>query len=492
MTDLPQSGPERQMLLRALRFYSDTCEPPNLHPECPFAVPTPTGFGCGEECMDVLGACEDPQASQGIDFVRLARPRARRVAFGSDKPFDANEIKLADADLPLQKRRPTALLLELMDLMFEPPPLVSSSSRQRTFDHLASELYHRGFDVEELITEAIVPSMAASIAFLTLLPTVIAAAGEAVPGDWSYSARAGWQDLLFDDGLKVEERAKEAAAGIITPADAMDRTLGSVPKIVAWLLAQPPLSLIDWPTPTPEEYRLVEPVPLPEPGRHVWVVDRFTTTYLAEWHTSSLHFEYRYQTGAAAVPPCVATEMRRRQVPAIDIAIEVAARATGTRHGPQHAAPAQKYVGLAVDMLKNGSRSAAAAIFDAAHQASPLDPMAMNNRGFCLLPDAPAQALQDLERAAELGFRSHGHNLANRMLALLYLNRHTTALAVAEEEWPSSDYTGAWLWDFRSAEPTVVYVADVAIYVVDLAAHIADAAGDPVDRERWLARRARD
>ena len=47
---------DSQIFLRALRDYSESCEPPNLKQDCPFAIDISPGLrGCGEECMDLLG-----------------------------------------------------------------------------------------------------------------------------------------------------------------------------------------------------------------------------------------------------------------------------------------------------------------------------------------------------------------------------------------------------------------------------------------------------
>lgn len=43
MPDLPRNPSERGILLRALRFYSDSCHAPLLIAECPFSVDTGRG-----------------------------------------------------------------------------------------------------------------------------------------------------------------------------------------------------------------------------------------------------------------------------------------------------------------------------------------------------------------------------------------------------------------------------------------------------------------
>ena len=74
MTGMPEDGPEKRIFLTALSAYSDACTPGNLHPECPFSVRTKEGYGCGDECLDLLaklivkiaGAEDEPVAEKSL------------------------------------------------------------------------------------------------------------------------------------------------------------------------------------------------------------------------------------------------------------------------------------------------------------------------------------------------------------------------------------------------------------------------------------------
>src|SRR5213594_2855592 len=100
MSQLPNSGREREIFVRALREYSDRCEAPELTPSCPFYQADPQGPWCLEECMDLLA--EHPPESRGgipLGASLLAHPRRRRarsVLAGRAKPFDAAEIYIED------------------------------------------------------------------------------------------------------------------------------------------------------------------------------------------------------------------------------------------------------------------------------------------------------------------------------------------------------------------------------------------------------------
>lgn len=95
---------------------------------------------------------------------------------------------------------------------------------------------------------------------------------------------------------------------------------------------------------------------------------------------------------------------------------------------------AGKFTSAAEFHLSNGEPEKAISMFKAAIIAIPNDAPCHNNLGFCLLPQAPQAALEELETARDLGYKDPV-NLANRVLALHLLGRSTesTALATSDE-----------------------------------------------------------
>ena len=93
---LAENSGEREMFLRALREYSDSCEAPQLTADCPFSKKTTEGaWICGEECLDILGRHKAPDGSDiielsgGYQIARRRQPRHRVGAGGLVRPFDA-------------------------------------------------------------------------------------------------------------------------------------------------------------------------------------------------------------------------------------------------------------------------------------------------------------------------------------------------------------------------------------------------------------------
>jgi hypothetical protein len=182
--------------------------------------------------------------------------------------------------------------------------------------------------------------------------------------------------------------------------------------------------------------------------------------------------------------------MATRRIDPDQLAREIARRATSDRLGGEHGfVIPSKYVEQALELIERGETAAAAAIFDVVCEASPRSGEAFNNRGFCRLPDDPAAALHDLEKAASLGMDGAPTTVGNRMFALSRLGRYATALEVADAWWSSSRSAAGriYMWDFHH-DGNLVMKVDPVEYVADLASEIGQSSGDAVSHSRWRKR----
>ena len=499
MKSLPSDGRERRLLVTALRSYSYCCVPGDLHRDCPFAIRTRDGLGCGEECLDLLANLDDPNEPVGVALglgIRIApmlRPRARRGPSPDTMPFDSRQHFLEELSLPVVRRSPASLFIGMMDELGEPPPADPSQRAKRalTIQEIVSDLYRRGFDVEVLLREAFVPVIASMTASWVIVRIVT---GEDAAQDWSYAERSGWATLVLDTDDLSKTTSAIRAKGHDGIQKAIESTLGTGrSKIENWMATLPIDDLIAWVVPTRAQFEAISDAPPSQKGGpQAWMMERFTNTYLDAWSTESLHFEWDYIHGKV-VPPCNAAQMRSRRISREELALAIAHRATGTVAGQSRSiVPHGKYVGVATDLLRKGERASAAALFDVACELSPRSGDALNNRGFCRLPDDPEGALRDFERAMDSGVFDLAVATANRMLALHRLGRNTSAISLAEDLWTSSPLPkwGAVVWDFRTATPTLIDTEDAVAYTAELAAFIGSAVGDESLAEVWRTRLA--
>lgn len=116
----------------------------------------------------------------------------------------------------------------------------------------------------------------------------------------------------------------------------------------------------------------------------------------------------------------------------------------------------------ALELLQDGERTAAAALFNAARTFSPNDPTLRNNYAFCILLDRPDEARMLLEEALAVDVSDRVVSLCNLMLVHHLLGNDEQALKCASDAFDgaSARGTGAYLWE-RDSDGTwaVVHVA---------------------------------
>jgi hypothetical protein len=500
---LPESGPERDIFLVALRSFSAECEPPDLIAECPFSIDLPSGGrGCGEECVDLLNRYGVSRSAGGIPIGisevaahPMGRPKRPKSHASSAKPFDAAESFYRDSEDPERSSWETvSLLYALKSTYLATPDSILDSQRTEKLSATAAELRRRGFNVDELLRCGLRLRLASSLAIATVMPELLAAQqplgnGEdelTPPPELLTPPPAGWPEM-FDAYLISED---PIPAGLSEINVAVHKLLAIVSsefsaRLEIWAGTASIEDLMNWRVPAIDEllsYDLGrESAIRAECRRALWIIDRFTETYLRDWNTDSLRLEWRYQQGSEE-RPCSQREMAARLIDINDLARTLA---QATANPASEKLPSIK--STAIRLLISGSRNTAAAMFDAARQDSWDDPELQNNYGFCILPDDPSEALKALELAAKLGF-SRTVNICNRVLALFMVGRSATALEVAEqaiERWSDLDLEPSFLWDFTASEPTLLTRISPRRYLLDLATYVADASGNELVAARW-------
>jgi hypothetical protein len=401
------------------------------------------------------------------------------------RPFDAAEIYLRESDSrDMELWSPVSLLYEVRKSLAEPPPNNEEDAEERRvrISRCLDILGERGIDFETHIRAPFARSLGAVIG-------VIAVVGSMVEfDDDSRLAYFGqhWRDLLgVTDEVSLDD-ASDSAAQIV----------GSLSTTLTWAFTAPVEELISW---LPANGEL----PSPDPGilgrlseSDHWLVDRFLTTYLDRWEESSLHAEWEWIHGRRQ-SPIPLSSMRARKLDPGRIAIQIADLATSEepRRSSTNTMAMAQYQVLAGRLLDDGRRDAAVGVFEGVIAVDPDDADAHNNKGFCLLPDDPAAALESLERARDLDYEPQIVNVANRVTALVRLGRLAAANELADggyTRFHDSQPVRAALWDLDSlgADPTIVHVSDTTDFVAGLGIHIACAVEDETLEERWAARKS--
>lgn len=370
-----------------------------------------------------------------------------------------------------------SLLWELRDLLTDPPPtdVNERPKRSRKITGCMEELARRGFDSELVVRHGMAPTLAAGMAFTVVLPMLGIVAAEFLP-----SPPPGWAEFV----LGPEAHSADS--------DQLMATAGrSVGVIAGWLAAEAPIDdIINWAPPSRSEVSSLNAIPDDVAAPHRWIVHRFLETYLEDWTMSSLRLEWLWLRGEA-VPMCPSREMAARRISETDLSKVIADRSVKNADRSENSIPVERFTRVAVDLLMEGGRDAAASLFRAILDAEPNNAQAHNNLGFCIMPDDAAGALLEFDRAASLGLEFTPMVIGNRIYALAALGRATSALDLAErlvERFHEIPEINGWMWAFEG-DPKLLEVNDIRRYALDLAVHIAEGTGDAELLRVWVARR---
>lgn len=495
---MPDPSPtDHEMLLRALRFYSDHCEPGELHRDCPYSVMTSSGLGCGNECLDYLGQSEAEVGPTGVEIAigisaKPLRPRRHRPGPGINEPaFDCGQVYVQERELSPERQSPIALLRGLLELLTGPPATNPEDYLKRVEEGRKrwAALDAQGFDVASVVADAISPQMASTLCSLVLLRLIASPdLHDQIPDPDVY----GWTELLIhsDEPIdtvasRLQESGPDARASVVAGLLGADRF-----RVQRWLGNCSFDDALQWKPPTIEEFETLSPKDPSLPRSTArWALDRFTETYLDKWGSDSLELEWMYSQGSHS-GVCSPQSMNTRRVDKNQLAATIADRRINNRAATSQNRIVSKYVDSAVEFLEKGDRHRAVSLFDIACELSPFSADAFNNRGFCRLMDEPDLAVKDFETARNLGPSDPFLTAANLSLALYRSNRSAIALKVAEDNWGKDSRLPipAAVWDLNTEAPTLAKCDDTVLYLAQVAMKVATDSGDTPAATEWRLR----
>ena len=367
----------------------------------------------------------------------------------------------------------------------------SADSRLTAFQAVAGELTRRGVDADSLVRYGMRNEIAGSLMSFLL----IKALGLEIP---ELVRQRGidldaWNAVLPSremDHLNLQISAENLGALVNETAQYQ------VPLILPWIMRAPLRTLVTLSPPELprlDESFLISPSDSELYQRYAWLVDRFSTTLLNDWLTSSLYYEYRWHAEQEP-PPCPPELMLDREISEERLNAEIARRVVlQVPNGEPDAesALAADMAGHARALLLQGRGHEAAALFEFASKRRPADAEARNNLGFCLVPEDPKQALFDLEAAAHMGYRDTVVNVYNRVCCHSALRQARAAIALAEGYWIAQDDPPivAILWRRTpNGGWDITEVADTRHALADLIVSIAIEEGLRDEERRWRDR----
>ena len=441
----------------ALLRYIDACSSlATPHSDCPLAE------ALAEPATRCLPACRD--------VVTGLLRRGRAAVASTSEDFDARQILLSEPREEPNILWHTASLLQIVARVTRSSPLDDSGTPilQREIFGTSSLalLGQRGLDPDQIVRYGFGDRIKfAIVSNLTRIDKSPAIASHTMP----YYEE--WRDVFG-----VGENGDRSNGGYLRSA-----INGQASRFIeSWLMEAGLMDLLRWNplnSAATGAWRDAGTVEI-----YQWLVDRFTQTYLHKWSLASLKREYATICGQAdAVFPLEI--LQERIIPHDRVAVAVANAAvfssTASDSDVLGALTEQ-----AVELLKGGERTAAAALFDAARAFSPGDPRVRNNYAFCILLDKPDEARVLLEDALSMDTRDKVVTLCNLALVEHLLDRDDVALAQLADAFEAtrSDRRDAFLWEQDEAGEWQVADVSPEMWIVRLGTKIEERLGSP---GRW-------
>jgi tetratricopeptide (TPR) repeat protein len=435
---------ESDLTIVSLVRYADSCEPTSRHSDCPFAVEQQGTLTCREECRGVIKSL-------------LRRGRGEPVP--RSQAFDARQLMLSEPAGAPDILWHTSSLLQIVVRAARSSPFRRDGSIElrRIVDATSAlgALGSRGLDPERILRSGVADLVKLALA---------AWLGRNTDGqldNWKYIAE--WRAVF-------EAAGRESPGGYIGAAfngpvaqhlDVWIST-ASIEDILMWRPLSPD-SAPTAPRGSEEEIEIWK-----------WVVDRFTQTYLDRWPHGSLKREYAFVKGSWR--PDFSTEMLAERVVMRDeVATALADRAV-VSDDVIDPALMHSFVEQALALLRDGQRTAAATLFNAARMLKPKDVEVQNNYAFCILIDKPEEAKGLLEDVIKRGgTMDPAVSWCNLALAELLLGDTVAALKACEQAYESSSRIESYLW-VRYDEGWAVKTVQPMVWAIRFGAELSHSA----------------
>jgi hypothetical protein len=416
------ASPELHLQIVALLRYVDSCSSaPNPHADCPIAsTVTPPPAQCLPECRDVF---------------RTLLQRGRSPIKSASQDFDAGQLRLSEPKgSPSIGWHTSSLIQEVVRVVGSLPYRRSGGLILRRLVHGTSALGAlacRGVDPEALVRHGMADQIKIGISSqLERASTVAPESTDRWPSD------EAWNEVFRVNDDEASTPGRYISAAFRGPV---------ARRLDAWLASATLEEILHWVPPSASQ-RPPASRPQSEIERWSWIVERFTKTYLDRWSLASLKHEYLHSTGEGdpVIPPEVLAE---RIVPLNAVAGHIAALAV-RRDSEVDQAVLAALTEQAVELLGDGQRRAAAALFDGARTLSPGDVTATNNYAFCIMVDRPGEARELLGQALDQGISPRSVTLCNMALAEHLLGDDSSAMTYCQQVLEASPdgVRPAYLW----------------------------------------------
>jgi hypothetical protein len=452
MSGMPSA--ESDLVIVSLVRYADSCDPARRHSDCPFAVENQGKLTCHEECRGVIRS-------------RLRRGRGEPAS--SSQAFDARQLRLSEPPTAPDILWHTSSLLQVVVAVARSAPFLGDGSLalRRLVDATSAlgALGCRGLDPEQLVRHGVAQFVKLALA---------ASIGKASDGPLSEHI-SHWRNI-FEKAVTSQGSPEGYFSAVFE---------GPVTQYLnTWIATASIEDVLLWKPPTCDPGPEATDTTTEDVEIWTWIVDRFTQTYLDRWSLSSLKREYSFVQGSWQ--PDFPTEvLAERVVAREEVATALADRAIVSSDTIDPSVM-NAFTEQAVTLLRDGQRTAAAALFNAARVLKPNDRAAQNNYAFCILVDKPEEAKSLLVGLLERRVDNPAVTWCNLALAESLLGNVDAALKACQQAYEEERAgSNAYLWS-RNDEDWVVEFIMPRAWAVSLGAELEQS--DEVTSDIWKRR----
>jgi tetratricopeptide (TPR) repeat protein len=292
----------------------------------------------------------------------------------------------------------------------------------------------RGLDPERLVRQGVAQSVKLALA------SRLGEAADGLLSDWEHTTQ--WR-TIFEKDIAGDDSSGGHLRAVFDGQAAQ--------YLNAWIATASIEDVLLWRPPSPHiELQATEPDP-ESIEIWIWIVERFTQTYLDRWSLSSLKREYAFVQGSWQ--PDFSTEiLAERVVAREEIATALADRAM-VSDDIIDPAVLNAFTEQALTLLRDDQRAAAAALFNAARTLKPKDGVAQNNYAFCILVDKPEEAKDLLVDLLRRGAPDPAVTWCNVALAESLLGQVDAAMEACEKAYETQHRSlGSHLWMRRDED----------------------------------------
>jgi hypothetical protein len=261
-----------------------------------------------------------------------------------------------------------------------------------------------------------------------------------------------------------------------------------------WVEEAPLPDIINATPPGRDTFRAIESRPRSTSDlgeKYRWIYDRLAVTDIEQWAESSLHNELRWLLHMIA-PPLATQIMEVVSFEEDELNRLIARRAVSLTVRNEVWDPLiQPLQDQASTFLQQGRFREAGALFEFFEKQNPEHAGAKNNRGFCLIPESPEEALHHLKASERAGYTPRSIAVYNTCCCYWTLNQEGKVLDLAEYYWQREIEpvpAPCTLWRLEDGEWALYRESDARLAVGRLALQAAMKLGDTSRLQVWELR----